>query len=91
MTHASPTDMTLPKGTPVRVRTTNGGEVRGYLAESYRPSYGVTLDELPRPIDGGRVRDVWPLCETGCGDPVPTPGLCGPCIEEDRRLRRKGI
>lgn len=49
---------TIDKGKRVEVRTTNGGEIVGTLYESYVTSYGVTLCEIDRPIDGGRVESV---------------------------------
>ncbi len=49
---------TIEKGKRVRVRTTNGGETFGTLYESWTTSYGVTLCELDRPIDGARVESV---------------------------------
>jgi hypothetical protein len=35
----------IPKGTTVRVRTTNGGDIIGQLYERYRPTYDVVIDQ----------------------------------------------
>lgn len=48
----------IEKGALVEVFTTNGGKITGTLYESWTESYGVTLEELPRPIDGARVSRV---------------------------------
>lgn len=48
----------IEKGAVVEVFTTNGGRITGTLYESWTESYGVTLCELERPIDGGRVERV---------------------------------
>ncbi len=37
--------LAIPKGTMVRVRTTNGGEAICRLAAVYRPTYSITLDD----------------------------------------------
>jgi hypothetical protein len=34
----------IPKGTTVRVRTTNGGDVVGQLYERYRPTYDAVIE-----------------------------------------------
>lgn len=36
----------IPKGRRVRVRTTNGGDTTGVLAQRYVPSYGVELESF---------------------------------------------
>jgi hypothetical protein len=48
----------IEKGTVVEVTTTNGGRVTGTLSYAYTESYGVELDELPRPIGAERVESV---------------------------------
>lgn len=51
----------LPKGTRVRVRTTNGGELVGDLLEWHRPTYYVALQHpagYPVVIEGWRVKSV---------------------------------
>lgn len=48
----------IEKGTMVEVCTTNRGKARGHLAERWVESYGVVLEELPRPISGHRVARV---------------------------------
>lgn len=65
----------IEKGATVEVWTTNGGHTTGTLYESYTESYGVTLCEHARPIDGARVSRVREL------SPYE--------VEERERLREK--
>lgn len=51
----------IEKGKRVGVWTTNGGYIEGTLYESYTESYGVLLEELPKEIYAGRVKEVCEL------------------------------
>ena len=50
----------IERGTRVRVKTTNGGEIVGTLHQRFLPTYSVVLVELPLPIGAERITSVQP-------------------------------